>query len=168
MALKRVPNSSEVTISLCGVDDKTGKQNPTGIKGYYLGNRPVTTKNGEATIHTFQTSKGNVDVWGKTDLNKRLGAAQLGCYTEVEFDKMVPAGKGKKFTFHIDFDPDNTIDTAGPAVTTEDTADIDDYGLSADDEDAAQDAALAQAEKAAKVSAMLKNGGNKNPRAGKN
>jgi hypothetical protein len=58
-------------IALGKQNKKTGKPFPKQAKGYYLGSRKVKGKIGESTIHFLQTPKGNLGLWGTTDLNRK-------------------------------------------------------------------------------------------------
>lgn len=181
MAFKQVQDlDAETTIALGGRNKKTGKANPTEVEGYYLGKRKVESKkakSGFAFIYYFQTPKGNVGVWGKTDLDRKMEGVTPGLMVRASFSKMVPTPNGEMYKFLVEFDPDNTIEVATlSAGAGNDTEDSNTYtGSSVDtldeeegysngedtDEDAAQSAALAAAEAAqrARVQAILK--GNK-------
>src|SRR5882757_8799082 len=78
---------ADFTVSLGGTNKKTGKANPTSVEGYYLGSKRVPDdkkKTGYEWIHRFQTQKGTVDVWGKTDMNKKMKSARLGVCVKIE------------------------------------------------------------------------------------
>ncbi len=115
MAFQEVTDlSCEVTVSLGGVNKKTNKPNPTKLEGYYLGYREVDSKMNPGKkdrIHAFQTQKGNVGVWGKTDLDRKLDAAIVGALTRVSFDKMVPSARGSMYKFKVEIDKENVIET---------------------------------------------------------
>ena len=76
MAFKAVLDlNAEVTISLGGMNKKTGKANPKSVEGYYLGKKSIEDrkkKSGVSYIYILQTDKGNVGVWGKTDMDRKM------------------------------------------------------------------------------------------------
>lgn len=81
----------EVAITLGGTDKKTGKANATELEGYYLGAKQVPSayaKSGTSPLHIFLTPNGNVGVWGKSRLNKKLATVTPGQYAAVEFTGM--------------------------------------------------------------------------------
>lgn len=167
MAFREVSDlSSDIEpIALGGFNKKLKKDNPTSVEGYYLGSRGVTTSKGPATLHYFQTPKGNQPVWGKTDSNRKLGSVPVGTMTKIWFDKMIESKNGTMYKYKVAVDDDNTIEVAGPAFAPAEDAD-DNVTASfatvedADDEDAIQAAELAQLEKQAaqkaRVQALLK------------
>lgn len=178
MGFKTVTSlDAENTVALGGVNKKTGKKNPTSIEGYYLGSRQVPStksKNGLAAIHFFQTSKGNIGVWGKTDLDKKLSQVKLGTMTKVEQSGMKSTKNGDMYMYQVMFDEDNTIEVTGAQDAEasgdedggydssdddggEDEEAVDDDGDS-DDDDAQAAAMLAAEERKAKVQAMLNKG----------
>lgn len=126
---------ADVTTALGGKNKKTGKPNPTKAEGYYLGSRKVDSKkskDGKAYIHFLQTSKGNLGVWGKTDLDRKLTTIAPGTMVRVSFDKMVPTPNGDMYKFKVEADPDNTIEVAdfsdsAPSDTEETTDDVETY-----------------------------------------
>lgn len=106
------------TISLGGINKKTGKPNPTSVEGYYLGSRQTPDKlkkNGFEYIHSLQTAKGIVDVWGKTDLNMKLLKIIAGTMVRVSHTGTTrPTPKGDMQVYKVEADTANTI-----AVATE-------------------------------------------------
>lgn len=165
--------SSDTAVTLGGFNKKTRKDNPTSVEGYYLGSREVTNKLGTAQLHFFQTPKGNVGVWGKTDLNRKLGGVTVGTMVRASFDRMAPTPTGEMYKYKVEVDSDNINDNilpigAGPNADGsgiyDDGGDADDTGGSNEDaEDFAQNQALAAAERKAKVEALLKKGKSKTP-----
>lgn len=160
---------ADVTIALGGKNRKTGKANPTEIEGYYLGNRKVTDtkkKSGFSYIHFFQTANGNVGVWGKTDLDRKLLTVAPGTMTLATFDRMVATPNGDMYRYKVSVDKDNTIEVSASNSDSGYSADGDDdpgsYGddttASEDAEDAAQEEALAAAARKAKVTDLLNRG----------
>lgn len=167
MSFKEVASlDAEVTISLGGVNRKTGKKNPTSIEGYYLGSRVVESKKGDSKIHFFQTSKGNVGVWGKTDSDRKLNGVTPGTMTRISFDKMQATPNGEMYKYKVEVDGDNTIDVGGissQALVDSATGEFEseDNGYSSD-EDTSDDseslpygASNNAAERAAKVQSLL-------------
>lgn len=120
MAFKTVNDlSTDNTVALGGVNRKTNKANPTSVTGFYLGSREVDSpksKTGKAFIHVFQSSEGNVGVWGKTDLDRKIQAAPLGTLTRVSFTGMMKIpGKNDMYKYSVEVDEDQRIDVAEPA-----------------------------------------------------
>ncbi len=163
---------AETTVAIGGLNKKTGKKNPTSVEGYYLGKRQVESKkakSGFAFIYYFQTSKGNIGVWGKTDLDRKMSTVTPGVMVRASFDKMVPTPNGDMYKFKVEFDPDNTIEVSAQAddssteneeaANEEETQEESEEETEEVDEDALQAAALLAAERKAKVAALLK--GNK-------
>jgi hypothetical protein len=172
MAFKTV-NSLEAdnTISLGGTNRKTGKTNPTSIEGYYLGSRQVQDnkkKSGVSFIYIFQTSKGNVGVWGKTDMDRKMAQTPAGVMTRVTATGTRPTPNGDMYTFKVEVDSDNTIEVQAPTASIgRQVDDFDDEPTQfassndLDDEDEEQNEALRQAEEAAaarkaRTAALLK------------
>lgn len=169
MAYKEVTDlSADVTFAIGGKNKKTGKENPTQVEGYYLGKRAVASpksKSGTANIYFLKTQKGNVGVWGKTDLDRKLSTAVPGTMLRITLARMVPTPNGDMYSYKVEFDADNTIEVS---VQNEDVADSgndgDEYGYNSStdvgqDEDDSQSEALAAAERKAQVAALLKGGG---------
>lgn len=171
---------ADVTVSLGGVNRKTGKKNPTQVEGYYLGKREVEDKksrSGVSYIYYFQTANGNVGVWGKTDLNKKMASAVAGAMTRATCTGQRETPNGPMYTYKLEVDRTNIITVPnGLSASTEETTRSSGYndggdedslytaatllddgsGLSADEEDASQDEALAAAELAAQAAAARK------------
>lgn len=171
---------ADVTIALGGRNKKTGQANPTKAEGYYLGTRSVTSsksKNGLAAIHFLQTPKGNLGIWGKTDMDKKFAGVPPGTMVRVSFDKMVPTPNGEMYKYKLEVDKNNTIDVsdlgAGNDFSTASDAGVDEdasYAIAEEDagydqDDVTQTAALTALEKKNRVEALLK--GNKG-RSGRN
>ena len=165
MAYKEVSDlSTDTTISLGGTNRKTGKKNPSSIEGYYIGSREVADakkKSGKSFIHIFQTPEGNVGVWGKTDLDRKITPSLLGTMVKASFEKMVPTPNGEMYKFKVQFDPENTTEVTGTTYTDSsaeyngvtEREEFDEENE--DNEDEAQALALAAAERKAKVAALL-------------
>lgn len=103
------------TVSLGGTNNKTGKKNPTSIEGFFIGSRKVESakaKTGFCFIHVFQTAKGNVGVWGKTNLDQKLSNATPGVMTRITFVGMQPTKNNPMYKYKFEVDADNTIDVS--------------------------------------------------------
>ncbi len=165
---------ADVTVALGKKNKQTGKDYPKQAEGYYLGNRQVEGKRGPSTLHFLQTAKGNLGVWGTTDLNRKLSAVPVGTMVRVTSTGTKATPKGDMFTYKVEVDKENTIEveiqaSAADDEDTTETSDSDDddgevynNGGQDDDQDAdevAQAQALAAAERKAKVDALLR--GNK-------
>lgn len=162
---------ADVTYAL-GKKDKSGKPYPKQAEGYYLGSRTVKGSRGDSTLHFLQTPKGNVGLWGTTDLNRKLGSATPGTMVRVTSTGTKPTPKGDMYTYKVEVDADNTIEVANFASGSDNdslesvNADDSDTSYNAaeeeSNEDAEQDALLAAQEAAAirraKVQAMLNKG----------
>lgn len=156
---------AEVTVAL-GKKDKQGKPYPKSAEGYYLGNRTVENKRGESKLHFLQTPKGNLGIWGTTDLNRKLLQAAVGTMVRITSTGTKPTPNGDMYTYKVEQDKTNTIEvadlSAGTVAADSDETYVDedsgDAESSETDEDAAQVAALAAAERKAKVLAQLKKG----------
>lgn len=177
MAFKKVLDlNADITVSLGGSNKKTGKKNPTEVEGFYLGSRKVDDKkkkSGYSYIHTLQTDKGNLGVWGKTDLDRKLITVTPGTMVRITHTGMVPTPNGDMYKFSVEHDEDNIIDVGALSVNNDDGAFTsggaddedeayvasslnDGSGDANDDADYQQDAALHAAERKAKVEALLK------------
>lgn len=132
------------TISLGGFNKKTKKANPTRFEGYYIGSKTVPNKlarSGEAYLHVFQTAKGNVGVWGKSDLDRKITAVQPGLMVRVTMTGTVPTDKGNDmYVYKVEADKSNTIDVSGlvdanegAADSTDDEAELNEYTTASDD-----------------------------------
>jgi hypothetical protein len=164
MAYKQIQDlDTETTISLGGVNKKTGKKNPTSIEGYFLGKKEVESKkskNGKAFLYTLQTEKGNVGVWGKTDLDRKMSAVSEGTMIRITQSGMKATQNGDMYKFTVEVDDENTIEVAAPKISA--SSDDDEPSLDEDEEidsyeseESTQQAALLAAERQAKVKALL-------------
>jgi hypothetical protein len=114
MAFKeRQSLDSDMTIALGGINKKTNKPNPTKIEGYFLGTKVVESKmsrDGTAKLHILQTSTGNVGVWGKTDMDRRLAGLQPGAMIRISYTgKQKIPGKNDMYKYKVEVDDENTI-----------------------------------------------------------
>lgn len=173
MAFKTVESlDADTTISLGGFNKKTRKDNPTEIEGYYIGSKQVQGKTKMDNIHYFKTDKGNVAVWGKTDMDKKIASVPRGAMTRVAFSNMKPTKNGDMYVYTVQVDDENTIEVgAAPAPTRQAAAsyddgddprpedqesDSDDESNDDEAEERQQTAALQAAERKAKLDALLK------------
>lgn len=175
MAFKKVSTlDADVTITIGGEDKKTKKKNPTSVEGFYLGTRTVATNSkfgGDSTLYFFQTEKGNVGVWGKTDLNKKMSAAKPGQMTRIEYNGMKPMPKGDMHVYAVFQDSEVTIDVSELQESNDNVSDSTkesytsyEYG-DADEDDAEVDdtsAAAVQQESAAARKAKVQELVNRN------
>lgn len=116
----------DVTIQLGGINKKTGKKNPERIEGYFIGSKVVDnakSKTGNSKLHIFQTQKGNVGVWGKTNLDFKLGQAKPGLMTLVTFSGMKETKNNPMYTYKVQQDKTNFIEVAAPSDTENTGAD---------------------------------------------
>lgn len=184
MAFKEVSTlDAENTTALGGTNRKTGKKNPTGAEGYFLGTRKVESKKsktGFASIHFLQTPKGNLGIWGKTDLDRKLSAVAPGTMIRITQSGMTATPNGEMYKFKVEVDNDNTIEVAAPAdkfddgllgstdpgyeaeSSSEDEDDTNDANGRYDEEDVSQSQALSALERKQKVEALLKGAGRPN------
>lgn len=174
MGFKEVASlDADNAIALGGFNKKTKKDNQKSAEGYYLGSRTVSTKKGDAQLHFLQTPKGNLGVWGKTDMNRKLSAVQPGTMIRITHTGMQTTPNGDMYKYKVEVDKENTIEVEGLAADAGNSSDDngsedESYDAGSDDsgndesddnaeqdEDEAQAAALAAAEKKAKVEALL-------------
>lgn len=114
MSFKEVQDlATDTVVSLGGINKKTGKKNPTSVEGYFLGKRKVEDrkkKSGFSYIYVFQTANGNIGVWGKTDLDRKMEAVLPGVMTRATFSNMRPTPNGEMYVFKVEVDADNSIE----------------------------------------------------------
>lgn len=117
MGFKEVNDlNPDTTISLGGTNRKTNKANPTQVEGYYMGSRKVDDKkkkSGFSHIHVFQTAKGMLGVWGKTDMDRKVLAVTPGTMTRVTSTGTRPTPNGDMYVFKVELDDSNTIEVVG-------------------------------------------------------
>ena len=134
MAFQEVTDlSADVTVSLGGINKKTNKPNPTKVEGYYLGSKKVEDrkkKSGFSYIYFLQTPKGNLGVWGKTDLDRKMLSVTPGHMVCITQEGSVPTPNGDMYKFKVQFDPDNTIE-----VVSQSSADVQPEGYVDEEED---------------------------------
>ena len=118
MAFQEISDlDAATTISIGGYNKKLRKENPTAVEGYFLGSK--ATKNnksasGVSYLHILQTSKGNVGVWGKTDMDRKLASATPGTMIKIEFSGMQATKNGEMYKYKVSVDKDATIEVAPP------------------------------------------------------
>lgn len=184
MGFKEVASlDADFTTAIGGKNKKTGKPNPKSVEGYFLGSRTVESKkgkNGTAKIHFFQTNNGNLGVWGKTDLDRKISTVAPGSMVRVTHTGMQATPNGEMYKYKVEVDADNAIDVSSLAGSEESSdsggggyedseetssfssVDDEDSGSSEDEEDAQQDAAAlaaaakAQSDRKARVQGLLK------------
>lgn len=157
---------TDVTTRLGGVDKKTGKKNPVSAEGYYLGFKKIDSKmnrSGFSYLHILQTPKGNLGVWGKTDMDRKLTTITPGTMVRITFDKIVQVPTGPMYKFKVEADANNTIEVNSAQPTVEAAGTDEDFG-SVENEEVQEDVEdattlLSQQKQLAKVQALLK--GNK-------
>lgn len=130
---------ADQTISLGGSNRKTGKKNPTSVEGYYLGSKQVPDakkQSGKSYIHIFQTPKGNVGVWGKTDMDRKLLSCTPGTMLRISHTGMRATKNGEMYVYKVEQDQDNTIEVASSGNSgfdTESTSGNSDFEAASED-----------------------------------
>lgn len=162
MAYEKVTDLSTDTVFALGNE----KDKLPEIEGFYLGARKVNTANGESFIHVFQTSKGNVGIWGTKKLNDNLTTDSIGSMMLVVYKNKVKIAGGKtQHTYEFNIDREQTITvpklSAGSAVNVAQDVDAPDQDDSANDDDQQQALLMQAAERKAKVEALLRGSKNK-------
>jgi hypothetical protein len=133
---------SESTISLGGTNRMTGKKNPTSAEGYYLGFKQIEDqkkKSGFSKIHIFNTPKGNVGVWGKTDSDSKLTGIAPGTMTRITFDKMLKTANGEMYKYVVETDEDDVLAVSDLNAAASNLASTEEEEVVSDDEEASID-----------------------------
>lgn len=176
MAFKTVTDlSCDTTITIGGFNKKLKKDNPTQIEGYYLGKKKIDDKkktSGFSYLYTVQTPKGNVGVWGRTDLDRKLASVEPGTMVRISAAGTLVVPTGEMYKYKVEVDEDNTIEVSAESSEAPQAASYSDddesyvnnegdvgtsYEEPEQDEDELQAQALAAAEaRKAKVAALLK------------
>lgn len=116
MGFKEVQDLNAETVFGLGAKDKsTGKTHPKEIEGFYLGKKQVENKkakSGVSYIYIFQTDKGAVGIWGKTDMDRKMKGAILGQMTKVALTGTRETPNGPMYTYRVWQDEDNTVAVA--------------------------------------------------------
>jgi len=155
---------ADTCVALGKIDKRTGKPFPKQAEGYYLGFRKVENRLGDSKLYFLQTSKGNLGVWGGTDLDKKLGQVIPGVMIRITSTGKKPTPAGDMYTYKVEVDNANTIEVSAPTEYTNLAEKYDDTRDDTPDdpedsdehyEDAEQAAALVQAERKAKVDAIF-------------
>lgn len=159
MGFKEVASlDAEVTIAI-GKTDKNGKAFPKQAEGYYLGSRTVESKRGESKLHFLQTAKGNLGVWGTTDLNRKLLQAPVGTMVRITSTGTKPTPNGDMYTYRVEQDTDNTIEVAnleaGSATSASDETFVNEDDNDDEDVEAEVDAVAERAAAEARKAAVL-------------
>lgn len=162
MAFKVVNSlDADITYALGKRNKQTGKTDPETAEGYYLGSRTTDTgKFGPSKLHFLKTPKGNVGVWGKTDMDKKLSDVIPGTMIRISTNGSRETKFGIQHLFKVEVDNDNVLEGyVGPLQSEPVPYDNDDANSEVDDtEDDSQNATLALAEQqasAARVQALL-------------
>lgn len=176
MAFKTVQDlDAETVTALGGKDKKTGKKNPTTAEGFYLGFRKVVSKKsktGFSNIYYLQTPEGNLGIWGKTNLDRKMVSVQPGVMIRITQSGMKETEYGPMFLFKVEQDLENTIevsvasDNSSTEVESEGTdstyededSDEDNDG---DSDEALEASAAASAARRAQSAALLNKGKSK-------
>ncbi len=158
MAFKVVASlDADIVYALGKRNKTTGKTDPDQIEGYYLGNRTTEGgKFGPSKLHFLQTPKGNVGVWGKSDMDKKLGVVTPGTMVRISTNGTRETKFGTQQVYKVEEDKTNSIEVdiseSAPAYDDGGDTDSNDYHSGSDDnDDDVQNAALLAAERAAKA-----------------
>lgn len=143
----------ETSTAIGGKNKETGKPNPTSITGYFIGTRQVDSKKsktGFAALHVIQTPKGNVGVWGKTNLDRKMRAVPPGQMVRITFVGMVETRNNPMYKYKVEADAENAIEVQAPDTsestseeaeeTSEDTGAEQEYTEETEEEEQALDA----------------------------
>lgn len=165
MAFKEVTSlDAEVTVALGKTNKATGKPYPKQAEGYFLGSREVENKRGKSFLHFLQTPKGNLGIWGTTDLNRKLSQAPTGSMVRITSTGTKPTPNGDMYTYKVEIDSDNSIEvetqqaSSGSDYSSENTeqdTEESDYNESVDEDVQALAVDAQRAERQAKVRAAL-------------
>lgn len=133
MGFKEVSSlDADVVIALGKKDKATGKPYPKQAEGYYIGSREVENKRGKSVLHFLQTAKGNLGVWGTTDLNRKLGQVTPGSMVRITSTGTKPTPNGEMYTYKVETDESNTIEVSNPVAPAQEE---ESYEASGSDED---------------------------------
>lgn len=126
MAYKKITDlHADVTITLGGLNKKLGKQNPTKVEGFFIGTKDIPDtkkKSGISTLYYFQTPKGVVGVWGKTDMDRKMKQATLGLMTLVTQTGMQDTPNGPMYKFEVA--QDDSLATEVAQLATEEQEEV--------------------------------------------
>lgn len=107
---------ADTATAIGGVDKRTGKANPKQVEGYFLGSRKVESrksKSGFAYLHVLQTANGNLGVWGKTDMDRKLLSVPAGTMVRITHTGMQPTPNGDMYKYRVEQDDSNQLDVSG-------------------------------------------------------
>ena len=111
--------------------DKNKPNERPSIEGYFMGSKDTPDSGyGPGKLHIFQTEKGTVGVWGKTNSNRLLTSDIIGQMVRLTFTGMGEKKKGKNpaYLYSVEHDSSNTIEMDGVSVNqAEMAADEPDY-----------------------------------------
>jgi hypothetical protein len=139
MAFKPVADlSTDSAIALGGFNKKLRKDNPTTVTGYFLGSKEIDSpmsKTGKAFLHVFQTAQGNLGVWGKTDMDRKLRAATVGAMTRVTYTgQQEIKGKNPMYKYSVEVDADDVIEVTASTGASDTSDNSDDYSQDSEDD----------------------------------
>lgn len=170
MAFKEVSSlNADKTIAIGGFNKKERKDNPTSAQGYYLGTKTVPSSlsaSGTAEIHFLQTPQGNLGIWGKTDLNRKMAGVTSGNLIRITFTGTQASKKGSDmYVYKVEVDADDSIEVAPTASSLETQTYNDNPNAEFDGEDeeyeAPKKANTPDAARQAKVKELLNKGRSK-------
>lgn len=107
---------ADTTISLGGVNKKTNKKNPVTVEGYLLGAKEVADakkKSGISYLYILSTPEGNLGVWGKTNMDKKLKGVKPGTMVRITHTGFQATPNGEMYTYKVEQDSTNVIDVDG-------------------------------------------------------
>lgn len=123
MAFKEIVSlDADVTTAIGGSNRQSGKTNPKSVEGYYLGTKQVESrksKNGVASLHVLQTATGNLGVWGKTDMDRKMASVPAGAMIRITHTGMQPTPNGEMYKYKVEVDPSNTVDVSSLQTSSE-------------------------------------------------
>lgn len=123
MAFREVASlEADVTTALGGVNKQTGKANPKQAEGYFLGSKKVESrksKTGFAYLHILQTQNGNLGVWGKADLDRKLRSVTPGTMVRITQSGTRPTPNGDMYLFKVEIDDTNMVDVSSLSTESE-------------------------------------------------
>lgn len=117
MGFKEITSlDTDTTTAIGGTNRKTGKKNPSSAEGYFLGTKQVASpksKTGFAALHILQTAHGNLGVWGKTDMDRKMQSVVPGTMVRITHSGMQATPNGEMYKFRVEVDPSNIVDVSG-------------------------------------------------------
>lgn len=134
MARKKVSDYSEMQTVRFGEE-----QGDLGVgeefQGFYKGAKTANTKYGEKKVHTFETSAGDVQIWGSTTLNRKLSQVGVGNLTFITYTGLGEKQRGKNPAklFNVEQDREQSIHVDVPTVSFRDEQDDESSDLASDD-----------------------------------